>query len=515
MASRKVDLDGTDSESLNFNINLGPSDSETATRIRKQKLDLKLSQVPLTEVLKHITKLTHTSFRTDDYSVIITPAGTTSDELISRSYRVPPDFLTSLSSGTTASDAKADPFAEKSGNTGLLTNRISAQEALVRQGVAFPDGASASYSSANNTLSVINTPSNQDTISQIVETLGQTEAVTISVRVTMIKTQKSNLDELSFDWLMSPFKLNGDSNLFASGGTVGSTHGRTAADFSPTVALPATPDATVNQGVVTNGLRSGDLASNENTIDNLIANPLRQTQKPSVAPGVLSLTGQFTDGQVQMLMRGLNQKKSVDVMARPSVLTRSGQAASVVISREFIYPSEYEPPQLPSQANSTQGQSPPVTPASPTAFKTKQLGISLEVLPVADAQKRYIDVTLNPSITEFDGFVNFGSPITSAVQNPLGGTSQVTLTENTILMPIFSVQKTSTQLTVADGATIVIAGLMADGVQRVNDKVPILGDLPLVGRLFQSVASKPVSTAVIFLVHVELIDPTGRPYRDR
>lgn len=515
--TRKKNVGGSDTESINFTLNLGPAESDTATRINKQKFDLQLSQVPLSQVLKYITSLTRTSYRTDDFSVIITPAGLTSDELITRTYRVAPDFLTNLSNSGGAGDAgaAADPFAQDTGNAGLLTKRLSAQEALATQGISFPEGAGAIYSPATNTLRVINTPSNQDIIAQIVEALGQTEPVSVSVRVTMIKTEQSNLEELSFDWLLSSFNLDRNNNLIGDGGTVGSTSGRTAGDFSPTVALPIDPSATVNSGLVTNGLRSGDLAETANNLDTLINNPTRATQSPKVAPGILSLTGLFSDGQVQMLMRGLDQKKGTDVLARPSIVTRSGQAASVLMAREFIYPTEYDPPEMPNQVNVGQGQPPPVTPANPTTFETREVGISLDVLPVADANKRYIDVTIKPSITEFEGFVNYGSPITSTTQDLLGNTSQVLLTQNTILMPVFSAQKTESQLTVADGSTIVIAGLMSESIQKVQDKVPMLGDLPWVGRMFQSVVHKPVSTAIIFLVHVELLDPTGRPYRDR
>jgi len=56
---------------------------------------------------------------------------------------------------------------------------------------------------------------------------------------------------------------------------------------------------------------------------------------------------------------------------------------------------------------------------------------------------------------------------------------------------------------------------MAESIQNVEDKVPVFGNIPVLGRLFQSTAKQPVSTAIIFLVHVELLDPTGRPYRDR
>ena len=214
-----------------------------------------------------------------------------------------------------------------------------------------------------------------------------------------------------------------------------------------------------------------------------------------------------------MLMRGLNQKKGTDVMAQPSTVTRSGQASKIEIVKEFIYPTEYEPPELPNSVGSGSGST-PVTPATPTAFEMREIGIILEVLPVADAERRYVDVTLNPSITDFDGFVNYGSPINSTTDGLLGPTV-TEVTRNAILMPIFSAQQTSTQVSVLDGSTIVIGGLLLDSTQNVEDKVPVFGDIPLIGRLFSSQSTERISTALIFLVKVELQDPTGRPYRDR
>lgn len=492
---------------VNFTVNLGPPESEIAKRIRALRFDLQLSQIPLSRALKYITDITQTAFSTDDFSVIIAPVGSASDELVTRSYRVPPDFLTSLNTGEGTTAANDDPFGETTAKEGLLTKRLSAQEALVKQGVSFPDGASASYNAATNTLRVINTATNLDYISQIVETMTQTEPVMVAVRVTMIKTQQTNLEELGFDWLVNP--ANTGNTLVPAGGTAGSSPGRTGADF----ASPFNTDPTAQpNGVVTNGLRSGDQAINSNDIDDLINNPDRSAQQGSVAPGIMAVTGFFTDGQVQAVMRGLSHKKGVDIMARPSTITRSGQASTVTMVREFMYATEYEPPELPNRVFGA-GAS-PVTPATPTAFEKRDVGIILEVLPVAGADKRFVDVTLNPSFTEFDGYVNYGSPINTAAQGLLGP-EMVTVTENRILMPVFSAQKIATQLSVADGSTIVIGGLMQESVQNVEDKVPVLGNLPVVGRLFQSTAKQPVTTAIIFLVNVELLDPSGRPYRDR
>ncbi len=497
---------------VNITINLGPPESETAKRVEALRFDLRLSNVPLASVLKYITEITQTNFITDDYSVIIQPAGFSSDELMTRSFSVPPDFLTNLSAGAESS-AEGDPFA-KTASGGLLTTRLSAQEALAKQGISFPEGASANYTPATNTLRVVNTAANLDFISQIVESVNQTEPVLVSVRVTMIRTDQTNLEELGFDWLINPFALNSEGSVFGSGGTVGNAPGRTSGDFSgPMPGLPANPSALVNPGVVTNGLRSGDQAISGNSIDALIRNPDRAAQSSSVAPGIMSLTGLFTDGEVSMVMRGLDQKKGVDIMAQPSTVTRSGQASNIAIVREFIYPTEYEPPELPTQVGSGGGT--PVTPATPTAFEKKDVGITLEVLPVVGPERRFIDISINPSFIEFDGFVNYGSPINTAVDGLLGAGGTVELTKNSILMPIFSTQKTSTQLTVADGSTVAFGGLTSQRVQMVEDKVPVLGSLPWVGRLFSSTSRQPSSTAIIFLVQVELLDPTGQPYRNR
>jgi general secretion pathway protein D len=204
-------------------------------------------------------------------------------------------------------------------------------------------------------------------------------------------------------------------------------------------------------------------------------------------------------------------------------VTRSGQASSISMVREFIYPTEYEPPELPNSVGTNGGGvigggggggTTPVTPATPTAFEKKDIGITLEVLPVVDAQRRYIDVTINPSFSDFAGFINYGSPINASVSGLLGS-SMVEVTPNRILMPVFNSQRTTTQVTVADGSTIFIGGLMSQGIENVEDKVPVLGNLPWIGRLFTSKVSQPTTTAIVFMVNVELLDPTGRPYRDR
>jgi general secretion pathway protein D len=231
-----------------------------------------------------------------------------------------------------------------------------------------------------------------------------------------------------------------------------------------------------------------------------------------------------------MMMRGLDQKKGVDLVSKPSTVTRSGQSAKIEIIREFIYPSEYEPPELPQQiGNNNQNQFnnngggggggfagvTPITPAHPTAFEKRNVGTVLEVNPIVGADRKYIELTIKPEMTNFDGFVNYGTPINSTSTDFLGNVSLVEVTANRILQPVFSVIRANTSVTIADGATVMIGGMVEERVQNVNDKVPFLGSTPLFGSLFQSKALKPIKTNVLILVNVELQDPSGKPYRNR
>lgn len=535
LRARSRELDTTEldptKKGINFTINLGSPDSDTAKKTLAKRFSLQLAQIPLSAALKYLCDQAHTTYSSDGFSVVIRPANSDNHELITRSYRVPPDFLSNISASA-PSQQNNDPFAETSApKTGLLTARMSAQQALTSQGVTFPDGASASLRPGSSTLVVTNTASNQDIVQQIIDLQTQSVPSAVSVEVTMIRTETTTLNELGFDWLINPAKLGSDS-LFAGGGTAGNAGGRHGYDFTnPGTAgyvsslTPANPSKQITQNIVTSGLRSGDQAINQNSIDSLVRNFTRSSQDARVAPGILSVMGVFSDtSAVQMMLRGLSQTKNTDVMAKPSVVSKSGQSSTIEMVREFIYPTEYEPPEIPNQSYGAGGNS-PVTPATPTAFETRNVGVTLEVMPQVDATKQYVELTLNPSLVDFDGFVNYGSPISSYQDNsslfsllPTTGTAggySSELTKNAILMPIFSTQRTNTQVTIADGATIVIAGLLQDQVQDVEDKVPVFGDLPLVGKLFTSNAHQRTAKVVLFLVHVRVTDPTGASYSSR
>ena len=185
--------------------------------------------------------------------------------------------------------------------------------------------------------------------------------------------------------------------------------------------------------------------------------------------------------------------------------------ASIVLAREFIYPTEFSPPQIPTNFGGGSGggaaSSFPVTPTTPTAFAKRDVGITLEVEPVVD--NRRVDLSLTPSATEFEGFVDYGTPITNGSVSGFFGT--VTSTQpNHILQPIFRTNKATSSVSVWDGQTVAIAGVITEKRHVLNDKVPIVGNLPLVGRAFQSKVSLTERKNVVIYVTVRVLDPSGQ-----
>jgi general secretion pathway protein D len=492
--------------------------------------ELRVRNVPLAVALGYICDQTKLRYKVDDFSVTLVPATESGMENFTRTFRVPPDFQTQLDTGGGSDGPAADPFAEtKPSGTATLAPRKPILELLkVAGGIVFGEGSSATLSSSG-TLLVTNTPSELDKIEQLVQTTNKAPKQ-VKITTKFVEISQENNDELGFDWIVNPFGLS--NSVFGSGGTQGNQGGRTGGDFVNPIngtsidGIPAGANQFTDNGV-TNGLRSGDQAINRNSIDAILNNPGRTAQKANVAPGIAALTGLFSDGQVQLIMRGLAQKKGVDLMTAPSVTAKSTQKATIEIVREFIYPTEYEPPQLPNSTGSSfgggsilgglggggGGGSFPVTPATPTAFETRNTGVTLEIEPIIDANDFVIDLRFVPEIVEFEGFINYGSPIQTSSTDALGNPVTNVLTENRIEMPVFSSRKVTTSLTIYDGYTIAVGGLMREDVQNVEDKVPILGDIPIIGRLFQSKSENRIKSNLIIFVTPQIIDATGRPLR--
>ena len=306
--------------------------------------ELKLRNVPLSSVLQYICEQARLRFKVDDFAVTLLPIGSAEGEdVLTRKWKVPPTFLNDIGTGGDGDGAAdADPFAadEELGNRSLAPRR-PLKEILQDAGIDFPPGSSAQYIPSTSTLIVSNTPQNLDLVDQLVEDILGGSPKMIRIVTKFVEIAQENSDELSFDWIVTPFGLGGvvSEELFAGGGTMGNGQVRTGADFISPVAftnIPGIPAAS-NQAVtniVTGSNRSGDTAVTRNSIDSVLNNPNRSAQVNRPAPGILSLTGLFNSGQLQMIMRGLAQKKGTDIMTAPSVTAVSYTHLTLPTNRE-------------------------------------------------------------------------------------------------------------------------------------------------------------------------------------
>lgn len=473
---------------------------------RSRPITMSMKSVPLLVLVQYVTEFVGAKFRIDQYAVEIVPQDEEDTTMVSRTYRVPADFFTI---GAASGDDSGGAF-------GATVNVVSAQGFLAQNGVAFPEGASAQYLPSSNRLTVFNTRTNLDLVSSLVEATTGGTPKQVMIKVTTMDMRQESLEELGFDWLVSPFRLQSGNQVLGGGGT-------SVAPLDTTGILPNTTNPNSDFGFydgttgevfggqrVTAGVRSGPSALGVDALEGIIGVDRENAFSGSLAPSIFSIAGQLTDPQFQVVMRGLNQHKNSDIVTAPTVTVKPGHRARVDSGIEFIYPIEFDPPELPQEVSTGVGAGIfPVTPAHPTTFETRNLGFTLEVEPAINAEGNMVDLALSPEFSEFIGFVNYGSPITAAGTDILGNPTNVLVTDNQILLPVFNTIRSQVSTTIYDGATLVIAGLSEERRDTIADKVPIVGDLPVVGRLFRGDINRTKSRAVVIFVTVKIIDAQG------
>lgn len=488
--------------------------STTPTVTADTKITLSLSNVPLIEALRYLTELAGLKYKVEPYAVSIVPITENTDELLTKEYRVPPGFIPADSGAADATGPVAGPGPDLKKDR--ITGSKNALEFLKSQGVPFPSGSFAQYVPAGSKLMVRNTQNALDLIDTLVDAAMGVQPTQVEIESKFLEISQNNLKELGFNWLLGPMSIGG--GVYGAGGTEG---------YGQTVDASTYPFGSTGQNPVTGGLRSGagtspDAAVTANSIDALLAGV--SPGATAAAPGILGLSGIFTNPQFQVVIRALNQKKGVDLMSAPKVTTKSGNKAVVKVVRNFPYPTEFNPPEPPAASTGqiqnsvslgfiSQGI---VTPTTPTAFETRDLGVTLEVEPVVGPDNYTIDLNLSPEVVEFEGFINYGSPILGPIFNGIAAVPQIStavITANVINQPIFSTRKVTTSVSIWDGQTVALGGLVREDVQKVQDKVPIIGDIPFAGRLFRSDVDQKIKRNLIIFVTARLMDAEGRPMR--
>ena len=216
------------------------------------------------------------------------------------------------------------------------------------------------------------------------------------------------------------------------------------------------------------------------------------------------LIGEFS---VNAVVQALSRQTGSDLLSAPKVTVLSGNPATITVAQELRYPTSYGEvrSEVGSSSRDSSSAGVTITAGTPQDFETRKVGVELRVTPTVEEDDYSMSLDLNPKVAEFEGFVEYGGQ-SVAISND----TTVTVPSG-FFQPIFSTREVSTKVTLWDGATLVMGGLTREEIKTVHDKVPFLGDIPGLGRLFRSEGETTQKRNLLIFVTANLVSPGGSP----
>ena len=355
-----------------------------------------------------------------------------------------------------------------------------------------PDATQVFFNDRNGLLLVRASLQDLDIIQMAIELLNSVPPQVL-VESRFCEINQNDNKALGFDWFIGNTRFG---NFAGQPGTQPSLTGRpSAANPTGVFPLPASP--------------IGALASD----GSLTGNALRNN-----GPALGTITGILTDPQFRVVIRALEQRDGTDVLQAAKVITVSGRQAQIQVTDVQFILTGITAQQTGGGGGGGGGVGPgggggaagaigstlqPQTTILPT-------GPVLDVLPTVAADGYTISMSLIPSITQFIGYDAVPPEFAGAIQaQSVGsGTVGVSLTAQ-VPLPRTRVRQVVTQCIVWDAQTVMLGGLISEDIVNTKDKVPVLGDLPLVGRLFRSETKTNKKKNLVIFVTPTIIDPAG------
>lgn len=174
------------------------------------------------------------------------------------------------------------------------------------------------------------------------------------------------------------------------------------------------------------------------------------------------------DIDVGAAIRALEQKSLLEILAEPTVLARNGTEASFLAGGEFPFPVVQTG-----------------TGTSSVSIEFKEFGVRLNFTPNIQ-QDGAINLKVTPEVSALD-FSN-------------------ALTVSGFLVPALSTRRAEAEVDLREGQTFAIAGLIDQRLTEAALKVPILGDIPILGHLFKSKADNESRTELLVMVTPHLVE---------
>ena len=360
------------------------------------------------------------------------------------------------------------------------------------------NGKTVIFNQRSGLLMVRATLQDLDLVDQAIQVMN-TAPPQVTIDTRFIEITQEDTKALGFDWFLGNFTFGNNRGVGAQGGSAPSFG-------APDPLTGVSPAASYNNP---NGVFPGPSLINAippSGSDNLITSGLRNSVN---APALATITGILTDPQFRVVIKALEQRQGVEVLTAPKITTMSARQAEIkvvevrsIVTGLGINQQQNNQTQPTANGTTVQNQGASIQPQT-QAF---ELGPVLDVLPYVSADGYTIQMTIIPTIKDFVGYdLDAARLFTPQIQTSAGGTPLSTTTP----LPIFRLRQVVTSAIVWDGQTIVLGGLIGEIQTKIKDKVPILGDLPFVGRLFRSESSQTSKRNLVIFVTPTIIDPAG------
>ncbi|MBI2517888.1 MAG: hypothetical protein HYV95_13370 [Opitutae bacterium] len=464
------------------------------------QVSLDLRNVSLQRLLDFITRSVGYQYEVQADAVVVRPGGGQS-ALETEIFAVSRSTVLRLT-GRGAPGAPApvgDPLAGRAGAAPTSEGEGRAiRNFLQLAGVNFDDEKGSTLAFDGSQLIVTQTARNLGRIRNILSRYNDVRQVEIEAK--FMEVQDGALEELGVNWRVATKATQRGAGAVAAY----QSGNRSLADaFSSS-------GAGTQGSIVRPAVEATDSTPAQDGINLPIINP------PPPIPGTNNLglganplatvTGVLGEFNVNAVIRALSQKTGTELLSAPKLTVLSGNPATITVAQELRYPQSYG--QVQSQVgtgNASGGGSAGVaiTAGTPQEFTTRNVGVELKVTPTVEEDNHSISLDLNPKVTEFEGFVEYGGQSIA-----ISGSTTVTVPSG-FYQPIFGVREVSTRVTIWDGATIVMGGLTREDVKKNRDKIPVLGNVPVLGRLFRSNGESAQKRNLLIFVTANLVNPGG------
>ena len=362
----------------------------------------------------------------------------------------------------------------------------------------------------------------------------------------------------------SKMPLSDNGQTVSSSSSFNTTHNRTVNPYSKNGSLIRDPGGKRNLGFNAFGGTDSDYNHGNRYLSD-VGNHISGSDTAN-NDQFMRVNAFLGHADLSMILHMLSQRSDTDLLSAPKVVTKSGENAVIKVVVEYIYPQDYDV-QLQSSGSSSgssssgSSQSAILAVVEPQNFTMREVGVILDVTPTySEANGGTIDLELKPQVVDEPVWHNYGMKIpftgnagnASAVPDFAGiinsmvgavstlgaslspddktqianrvvdtsmgainslstaGTQNMTWYDAPMEQPFFPVRSIDSKVSITPGSTVVMGGLITEQRKAMDDKVPFLGDLPFIGRLFRSHAEQTIKKNLLIFVTGRLITPSGR-----